>query len=176
MAGDEKRQELVAHPMAIALEGEELGQDTARRPAAVHLGGGALLATITEAVEAQPDAERQLRASIAAFFALVASDPFAWRTLFRDPPTDPEIATLQRAAQEETTGLIASMFIAGGAPAARRGDVTLVAEMFKSALNGLAAWWWEHPELDREHLVELAHATLWHGIGSLPRDAPAADG
>jgi AcrR family transcriptional regulator len=134
--------------------------------------GAALLDRIGTAVSAQPTPETQLRASIDAFLDFVANDNFAWRTLFRDPVADLEIATRQRAAQVETTHLIARMFVAGGAPAENEAEVTLVAQLFKSALNGLAAWWWDHPELDQQRLATLAHQTLWHGVGSLPGTQP----
>jgi len=136
--------------------------------------GAALIERISTAVAAQSTPEAQTRASIEAFFDFVSADPFAWRTLFRDPAADEEIAGRQRAAQNETTHLIASMFVAGGAPGDRIEDVTLVAQLFKSALNGIAGWWWEHRDINRAHLIELAHQTLWHGIGSLPGTEPTA--
>jgi len=102
-----------------------------------------LLEHIASAVAAAEDPESRLRASIEAFFAFVGSEPFAWRIVFRDPATDPEIAARQGAAQDKTTHLIATMFVAGGAPPELLDNVTIVAQLFKSALNGLAAWWWE---------------------------------
>lgn len=134
--------------------------------------GDALLARIAEAVAGEHSPEGRFRASINAFFTQVCDDPFACRTLFREPAADQEIAERQRAAQEQTTHLIAEMFIAGGAPKERRGDVILVAHLFKSALSGLASWWWDHPAFDTDHLVDLAHRALWNGIGSFPGTEP----
>lgn len=128
----------------------------------------ALITRITRAVDAQDTAEGRLRASIGAFLDFVQADPFAWRTVFRDPPADPQIAERHQTAQDAATHLIAGMFIEGGAPAELEDDVTLVAQLFKSALNGLAVWWWEHQDLDRNHLVDIAHTALWYGIGAFP--------
>ena len=43
----------------------------------------------------------------------------------------------------------------------------LIAEAGKSALNGLAVWWWDHPELPAEALAAVAMDLLWTGLGNL---------
>jgi AcrR family transcriptional regulator len=117
-----------------------------------------------------------LREPVDAFFAFVEQHRFAWRMLFRDPPADPELADVQRAIQRRATAAIAALFAL--TPRWRLGlgrdrANELLAELTKSALNGLAGWWWEHPEVRREQLVELATDALWTGLERLREEADA---
>ena len=110
-----------------------------------------------------------LRASVEAFYRFVEEDPFVWRFLFRDPPSDPDIAAAHRRVQERATqgiaGLLASTVPAVdsvlGVPAERA--VEMVAKASQDATQGLAEWWWEHPEVPREEVVELLVELLWSG-------------
>lgn len=110
-----------------------------------------------------------LRASIEAFYRFVEEDPFVWRFLFRDPPSDPEIAAAHRRVQERATEGIAAL-VARAAPEvgavleipAERAT-RMVAKASQAATQGLAEWWWEHPEVPREQVVELAVSVLWEG-------------
>jgi AcrR family transcriptional regulator len=118
------------------------------------------------------DAVDYLREPIEAFFAFVEQHRFAWRMLFRDPPADPQIAQAQPAIQRRATAAIAALFsltpewrLSAGFSRERADE--LLAELTKSALNGLAGWWWDHPEVRRAQLVDLATDTLWIGIERL---------
>jgi AcrR family transcriptional regulator len=110
-----------------------------------------------------------LHASIDAFYRFVEEDPFVWRFLFRDPPSDPEIAAAHRRVQERATSGIAGLVTAGalgarsvlGIPAERA--IWMVAKASQEATQGLAEWWWEHPEVPREQVVDLAVELLWRG-------------
>ena len=112
-------------------------------------------------------------ASVAAFFRFVEEDPFVWRFLFRDPPADAEIAAVHAAIHERATAGLASLVRAGappsdavlGVPAARA--TWMLARAAQGATNGLAAWWYEHPEVPREQVVALATELLWDGFGRL---------
>lgn len=117
------------------------------------------------------------RNSLEAYFRFVEEDPFVWRFLFRDPPADPEIASAWRHLQDRATAGIAGL-IARGAPGAAlpfdlpTGTATLMlAKATQSATNGLAQWWWEHREIPREQVVELAMAMLWDGFSGLAASA-----
>ena len=53
--------------------------------------------------------------------------------------------------------------------------IELLAEMLKSGLNGLAAWWYEPPGVPRELLVDVAVGFAWLGLDRLrseDREAP----
>ena len=43
----------------------------------------------------------------------------------------------------------------------------VAAEFGRSALNGVAAWWWEHREVPRATVARIAADMLWHGIREL---------
>jgi AcrR family transcriptional regulator len=111
-----------------------------------------------------------LRLQIDAFYRGIESDSFLWRTMFFDPPSDPEIATTHAQLQAKAGQAITKVLQAG---AKRRGaevrpaDVVaarMLAELVKGALNNLASWWWEHREVERDAVVEAATSLLWDGI------------
>lgn len=117
------------------------------------------------------------RSSLEAYFRFVEEDPFVWRFLFRDPPGDPEIAAAWRRLHDRATAGIAGLIVRGapGAtlPFALPVDTAawMLAKASQSATNGLAQWWWEHREIPREQVVELAMAMLWEGFGGLVEGA-----
>ena len=116
-----------------------------------------------------PDsAGRLMRHTIEAFFAFVQEHPFAWRMLFRDPPSDPAVASTHRRLQADATRAIAELIAQApelqlSAELERTEANEILAEAIKSAINGLAGWWWEHPETQREQLVATAMDLLWTG-------------
>lgn len=111
----------------------------------------------------------QMRAGVEAFFAYVEEHRFAWRMLFRDPPSDPEVAAAYRRLNDQATTAIAAFLQSGdrGALLAYENpDLTaeIFAEALKAAQNGLAAWWYEHPEVPREMIVERLLEFAWVGL------------
>ena len=134
--------------------------------------GDALIERSIEGVSAETPYEL-LRASVEAFYRFVEYDPFVWRFLFRDPPSDPEIAAAHRSVQERATAGIAGLVRVAapdadsvlGLPTERA--AWMVAKASQEATQGLAEWWWEHPEVPREEVVELLLAVLWDGLGAL---------
>lgn len=48
----------------------------------------------------------------------------------------------------------------------------MLAQLTMSALNGLAAWWWDHRDTPREQVVGTAMDLLWSGISALGRGGP----
>lgn len=127
----------------------------------------------TTAVPGDATLEEAVRAGIAAFFAFVEEHPGAWRMLFRDAPADLEIDEAHRRAQADATGRLAEVF------GARAGRIivpagvsetqaqAMVAELAKSALNGLAGWWWSHRDVERAAVESLSFDLLWPGIARL---------
>lgn len=111
-----------------------------------------------------------LRHNVDAFYRFVEADPFLWRVVFRDPPADPEIAAAHRevhgAAGEAIAALIAS--VRPDAPLVdgvhRDHAAAMLAEGVKAVNNGLAAWWFEHRDVPREHVVAVAETLLWSGL------------
>lgn len=137
----------------------------------------ALLGFVASALDEAPEAEPAalMRAGVDAFFAYVEEHRFAWRLLFRDPPSDPEVAAAYRQLNERATAGIA-VFLRSGDPGVlgSYSDPEQAAEIFaeglKAAQNGLAAWWYEHPEVPREEIVERLLDLTWVGLERVAAD------
>lgn len=133
----------------------------------------ALLGHVGAALEEAPDdAGERLRTGVDAFFAYVEAHRFTWRMLFRDPPSDSEVAAAYARLDQQATAGIA-LFIEAGAGGALAGytDSARAAEMFaeslKAAQNGLAVWWYEHPEVPRAEVVDRLLEFCWIGLERL---------
>lgn len=129
-----------------------------------------LIAFVGAAVAADfEDTAARMRAGVDAFFEFVEEHPYAWRMLFRDPPTDPAIvSTYRRIHQQATAGI--AVFLRASAPGAlledpqAERDLEMFAEMLKMAQNGLAVWWYEHRDVPRRELVERVLEFCWIGF------------
>jgi len=134
-----------------------------------------LLGFVGEALGAAPEAlEERMRVGVDAYFRFVEEHRFAWRMMFRDPPTDPEVAAAYRGLGREATAGIAE-FIAAGAGDALAGEkdptraLEIFAELVKVSQNGLASWWYEHPEIPREEIVKRLLEFCWTGLERVAR-------
>jgi AcrR family transcriptional regulator len=131
---------------------------------------GELLAYIASALDRAPsELAPRARAGIGAFYEFVEREPFAWRFLFRDPPADPLAAEAQVRVQRRATEAIA-VFVRDGAPDVFTGDperergAEVFAQLLKTAQDGLAAWWYEHPDVPRGYVVDRAVEFCWTGM------------
>jgi AcrR family transcriptional regulator len=119
--------------------------------------------------EAPAEPGARLRLGVEAFLDFVENHPFAWRIIFRDPPSDPQVATAYRRLGREVTNAIGPL-IRGSAPASMLdgagGDqrVDLFARMLKDTLSSVAFWWFEHRDLPRDALVDLVLEFVWLGL------------
>jgi AcrR family transcriptional regulator len=119
--------------------------------------------------EAPSDPAKRMRVGVDAFFRFVETHRFAWRMLFREPPTDPEVAAAYSRLDREATAAIA-VFIESNAGGAldEYDDPGQTAELFAAALkaaqNALAFWWYEHPEVPREQIVDRLLEFCWSGL------------
>ncbi|HEV3093839.1 MAG TPA: TetR/AcrR family transcriptional regulator [Solirubrobacteraceae bacterium] len=129
-----------------------------------------LLEHVGAALQGVPaDPAERMRVGVDAFFAFVEQHRFAWRMLFREPPSDPEVSAAYMRLEGRATRAIAAFIEAGAGDAlARYADPERVTQMFaealKAAQNGLAAWWYEHPEVSREEVVERLLELCWVGL------------
>jgi AcrR family transcriptional regulator len=117
----------------------------------------------------------EFRRQIDDFFSALESDSFFWRTMFRDPPLDPKIAAAHARVHAKASKAITQV-LEGGTHKKRRdggafdsSTMSMVAEMAKTGLNGLACWWWDHREVERAAVVDTATALLWDGLGRMLR-------
>lgn len=51
----------------------------------------------------------------------------------------------------------------------------MLAWAIKSGNDGLAAWWYEHPEVPREQVVDVAVWLCWRGLAALTAAVPGPD-
>src|SRR3954462_11527516 len=129
-----------------------------------------LLTFVGEAVAGEfEDTTERLRDGVDAFFAFVEENPYAWRMLFRDPPTDPAILSTYRRIHQQATAGIALFLKASAPPALLEGsgaerDLEMFAEMLKMAQNGLAVWWYDHRDVPRRELVDRVLEFCWLGF------------
>lgn len=92
--------------------------------------------------------------------------------LFHDTPSDPQVLAAQRGAQRRSVGQIASFVALAPELHVTAGlgrDVleSLLGASIYAVINALAAWWWEHREVPREQLVNLAYDLLWTGLATI---------
>src|SRR5258708_2182494 len=124
--------------------------------------------------------EEVVRRSTDAFFRYVEQNRYAWRMLFRDPPADEQIAAIHADIHQRGTAAIAALIhlapalrLPPGIPRERADE--MIARAIKSGNDGLAAWWYEHPEVPRDQVVDVAVSLCWHGLARLTRTVPGHD-
>jgi AcrR family transcriptional regulator len=120
--------------------------------------------------EAPP--EVRIPRALDAWFAYVESHPYAWRMIFRDTTGDPEVQAAHRKIQAQSSaGLLPLLETLPGADtiagSAERVGREMVIELLRSAIAGLALWWYDHREVPREQVVAVAMNALWVGFGRL---------
>jgi AcrR family transcriptional regulator len=116
-------------------------------------------------------AETRIAGALDAWFGYVESHPYAWRMIFRDTSGEPEVQAAHREIQAQSSrGLLPLLATLpggeeiGGASEAGR---AMVIELLRSAIAGLALWWYDHREVPREQVVAAAMNALWVGFGRL---------
>jgi len=105
----------------------------------------------------------RLRGGLDAFLGFVAERRAAWLVLFRDA-TDPDMAATLARVQDQAAGVIAALMSAE--PDAPADELTLraYAQLLVGALQSLAAWWVEHPEVERTWVLDRAMDFCWLGM------------
>ena len=116
-----------------------------------------------------------------AFFSFVEQHRYAWRMLFRDPPADEQIAAIHARIHQQGSAAIARLIHQAPAlrlpPAIpRRQADEMVARAVKSSNDGLAAWWYEHPEVPKDQVVAVAVGLCWSGLARLTGALPEGGG
>jgi AcrR family transcriptional regulator len=108
--------------------------------------------------------EARVRAAIEAFFQYVEEHQEGCRLLFLEI----ESATVskigreleERLSQRIATTLGADPRLLPDDPSRER-QLKILAELIKSAMQGLASWWLMHPEIPCEELVERTTGLVW---------------
>ncbi len=117
-------------------------------------------------------AEVRIPRALDAWFAYVESHPYAWRMIFRDTSGDAEVQAAHREIQAQSSrGLLPLLeTLPGGSEIAGDGGEVareMVIELLRSAIAGLALWWYDHREVPRDQVVAAAMNALWVGFGRL---------
>jgi AcrR family transcriptional regulator len=114
-----------------------------------------------------PPARRVAR-SFDAWFAYIETHPFAGRMLFRDTTGDPRIEAMHQEVAASSRTAIMALF--AGQPEVEKvvgAEVEEGLEMawivMRGVLQGLAMWWYEHPQVSRKRVVATAMNALWVG-------------
>lgn len=115
--------------------------------------------------------ERTPRA-LDAWFRYVETHAFAWRMLFRETTGDPELEALHREVAGQSRDAMLPVFARepGVLPLASSTEpaaLELAWEPVRAVLQGLALWWYEHPDVPRERIVATAMNALWIGFERL---------
>jgi AcrR family transcriptional regulator len=135
-----------------------------------------LIGFVGKALQGAPeDLGERMRIGVDAFFRFVEEHRFAWRMLFRDPPSDPQVAAAYgRLDRLATTGIAGFIETSAANALADEEDpsqaVEMFAELLKMSQNGLASWWYEHPEVPREEIVDRLLEFCWTGLERIAGD------
>jgi AcrR family transcriptional regulator len=130
-----------------------------------------LLGRVIAAIESAEPGEERLRVGVDAFLGFVEERRGAWRMLVRNV-TDPEMAAALARFQEEVGAAIA-VLMAADVRHTRLADphldqaVDMLARQLVGAVQALANWWNDNPEVPRERVLALAMDFAWLGLGRL---------
>ncbi len=111
--------------------------------------------------------EARVRLATGVFFEYVEQNPEACRLLILELQGAIVSAIGRELEERLTVGIAATLGedpgLFGGQPHRER-HLQILGELLKSAVQGLAGWWFRHPETPREELVEHTVAVLWPAI------------
>jgi AcrR family transcriptional regulator len=92
------------------------------------------------------------------WFAYVEENPYASAMLFRDTTGDPHIEAAHRRIQVQSRDAL--LPLVQKRPTV---DAELAWEALRAVLQGLALWWYDHPDVPRRKVVAAAVAAVWTG-------------
>jgi AcrR family transcriptional regulator len=125
---------------------------------------------LARTADTEDPGEVRLRNGVGAFFEWVETHPQAFRLLFRDT-FEADVAEVLMRLQNQATGAIAALLAAEPAAVPRRerpADFALALEAMAQQLSGgaqsLAIWWQQHPEVERDWLVDRVMEYAWIGL------------
>ena len=125
---------------------------------------------LAEAAATSDPGEVRLRAGVDAFLEFVETRGDAFRMLFRDavePDVAGIVASVQRQAAAAVAGLIASeprTPMPEVDPERDRQAIEMIGQQLSGAVQSLAIWWGDHPEVPREVLVDSVMNFAWIGL------------
>lgn len=131
---------------------------------------------LAESAATSDPGEVRLRAGVNAFLEFVETRRDAFRMLFRDA-VEPEVAELVASVQRQVGAVVAGLIateprrIPAGEPSehgdSERRAIEMVGQQLSGAVQSLAIWWGDHPEVPREVLVDSVMNFAWLGLERL---------
>jgi AcrR family transcriptional regulator len=114
---------------------------------------------------------------VSGMFAFAHSKPHVWQLLLGDS-TDPETAGLQQQLRDLGTSASAQRLLAQatfqpGPGLSRRKAAEVIAQLTRSAVDGLVTWSLRHPNVSRAVLIDAAVELLWPGLLNTTTSEPA---
>lgn len=113
--------------------------------------------------------KERFRDLIAGMFAFAHDQPHIWQLLLGES-SDPETALLQRqlrtvGTEQSAARLLDTAGLRFDRRLSRRKTAQAVAELVRSAVDGLISWSLQHPEVPRVALIDVATELVWTGLG-----------
>ncbi len=105
----------------------------------------------------------RLRGGVEAFLGFVEERRDAWRMLFRDA-ADPEMVEMLDRVEEQAAGVLVALMEEDAPAGESREDLEVFARLLSGALQALANWWLEHPEVPRAALADRVMEFAWLGL------------
>lgn len=112
----------------------------------------------------------RLAGAVDAWFAYIHEHPFAGRMLFRDTTGERELEAMHAEVAAESRAEVMLHFATTPEVAQALGDafveegLEMAWEAMRGILQGLAMWWYEHPDVERERVVFTAMNAIWVGF------------
>jgi AcrR family transcriptional regulator len=107
-------------------------------------------------LDGTPRSTELLRAVIDRWLDYVRENSHAWVMLFRDNSGDDEIRAVRRAVSERAREVFAAFISAQPDSPVPGAQVEPTAEQLRSGLAGLALWWIDHPQVEKEVVLAVA--------------------
>ena len=131
---------------------------------------GEIFRRLQESAGGAATGEERLRGGIDAFLSFVEENRDAWRALFRDA-ADPEVVDSISAVRDQAAVIIAGLMAATEGRADPKASPKQQAQWFEmhsqllaGAVQVLAHWWTDHPDIPREAVVDRAMEFCWLGL------------
>ena len=132
---------------------------------------GELFERLAASAATSEPGEVRLRAGVDAFLAFVEARPDAFRMLFRDA-VEPEVAEVLAGLRQQATAAVAALI--ASEPREPRPDdeqdpwaIEVFGALLTGAVQSLAQWWDDHPDVPREELVTRVMEFAWLGFERL---------
>jgi AcrR family transcriptional regulator len=126
---------------------------------------------LAEAAATSDPGDVRLRAGVDAFLVFVETRRAAFQMLFRDA-VEPDVAEIVAGVQQQAAAAVAGMIATE--PRTRRGDpardrqaIEMLGHQLTGAVQSLAVWWGDHPEVPRQALVDSVMNFAWVGLERL---------